>query len=196
MNALINISQSNGSRAVSARELHEFLEVGKDFSTWIKNRIDEYDFAENEDFSLLPNFGEQNGRGGHNKIEYALSIDMAKELAMVEKNAKGKQARRYFIAVEKQARNPQLSVSSKTLIETRRQQRDELMLLIRNNFMQGDIKKVALDNNWRYETVRSVVKCRHFNAAIAQALFNQAMANKQNENSELQGMIEHLKLNF
>lgn len=195
MNALINISQSNGNRAVSARELHEFLEVDTKFATWIERRIEEYDFTDNEDYQVLPNFG-KNPQGGRPAIEYALSIDMAKELAMVEKNAKGKQARRYFIAVEKQARNPQLSVSSKTLIETRRQQRDELMLLIRNNFMQGDIKKVALDNNWRYETVRSVVKCRHFNAAIAQALFNQAMANKQNENSELQGMIEHLKLNF
>ena len=92
---------------VDARLLHSFLEVARDFSTWIKDRIEEYGFIENIDF-LLPKFGEQKGRGGYNKIDYHLTLDMAKELSMVERNDKGREARRYFIDCEQQlhAANP------------------------------------------------------------------------------------------
>ena len=90
MNELIKITEENGQRAVSARELHLFLEVRRDFSTWIKSRIEEYGFIENQDYSLLPEMGEQTGeqtgRGGHNKIEYALTLDMAKELFELIRN--------------------------------------------------------------------------------------------------------------
>ncbi|HAF1586686.1 TPA: phage antirepressor Ant [Salmonella enterica] len=86
----------------NARDLHEFLEVGKDFSTWIRTRITEYGFVENQDFILLPKNGEQKiGRGGHNRKDYHLALDTAKELAMVERNEQGRQVRRYFIECEK-----------------------------------------------------------------------------------------------
>ena len=157
--------------SVNARDLHGALEVGKDFSTWIKGRIDQYGFIEGEDFmiaepayeavapvasevllakvgeqnspdmsangvaneTLLPKFGEQNGnnmsgdsdvdaeistcdvivssegekyqkdaRGGSNRIDYIISVDMAKELAMIEANDIGRRVRRYFIAAEKE----------------------------------------------------------------------------------------------
>lgn len=101
MTELIKITEQNGQQVVSARELHLFLESKQDFSTWIKNRIEKYDFVENEDYTLLHNFVEQTGRGGHNKKEYALTLDTAKEISMVEGNEKGKQARRYFIECEK-----------------------------------------------------------------------------------------------
>lgn len=105
MEELIKITENNGKSAVNARDLHNFLESKKDFSSWIKDRIERYGFVENEDYAvLLPKIGEQTGRGGHNKIEYALTIDAAKELSMVEGNDKGKQARRYFIACEKKWR--------------------------------------------------------------------------------------------
>lgn len=97
---LIHISEENGKRAVSARELHNFLGVGKDFSNWIKDRIKKYGFVENQDFEVFAKFGE-NPNGGRPSTEYALSIDMAKELSMVENNERGKQARRYFIECEK-----------------------------------------------------------------------------------------------
>jgi phage anti-repressor protein len=99
---------------VNARDLHKFLESGKDFSSWMKERIQQYGFAENQDFISFSEFSEkpkddfahQNrgakiGSGGHNKIEYHITLDMAKELSMVERNAKGKEARRYFIDCEK-----------------------------------------------------------------------------------------------
>ena len=94
-------------QAVNARDLHAFLEVGKDFSTWIKDRVEQYAFVEGQDFAtyLLPNIGEK-GQGRPTK-EYAISLGMAKELAMVERNEKGKQARRYFIECERRAQLPQ-----------------------------------------------------------------------------------------
>ena len=98
--ALIPISENNGKRAVSARDLHAFLESKQDFSTWIKNRIDKYDLVENVDYVVFHKIME-NPNGGRPQIEYALTIDAAKELSMVEGNEKGKQARRYFIACEK-----------------------------------------------------------------------------------------------
>jgi len=102
MENLIKIQQSEGGKqVVSARELHEFLESKQDFSNWIKRRIKKYGFVENEEYSLLNNSVEQTGRGGHNLIEYAITLDMAKELSMVENNDKGRQARRYFIEAEK-----------------------------------------------------------------------------------------------
>lgn len=84
---------------VDARLLHSFLESAQEFTNWIKNRIEEYGFIENVDF-LLDKIIKQRGRGGHNKINYHLTLDMAKELSMVERNEKGKQARRYFIECE------------------------------------------------------------------------------------------------
>jgi anti-repressor protein len=66
--------------------------VGKDFSNWIKDRVASYEFAENRDFVVFAEIG-GNPLGGRPAKEYALSIDMAKELAMVERNERGKQAR-------------------------------------------------------------------------------------------------------
>ena len=100
MKELIPIREENGKKAVSARDLHEFLESKRDFSNWIKDRINKYGLIENQDYEVYNNFGE-NPNGGRPLTEYALSIDTAKELSMVEGNAKGKQARQYFIACEK-----------------------------------------------------------------------------------------------
>lgn len=89
--------------AVNARDLHQFLEVGKVFGAWISERIEAYEFQEHRDFEIcFPNL-ESKGRGGHNAKEYMLSLEMAKELSMVERNAKGKQARAYFIECERRA---------------------------------------------------------------------------------------------
>lgn len=87
-------------QTVNARDLHVFLDVGKDFSNWIKDRIRAFDFVENRDYIVFTEFGE-NPQGGRPAKEYHLTLDMAKELSMVERNEKGKQARLYFIEVEK-----------------------------------------------------------------------------------------------
>lgn len=103
MNELIKITEKDGQQLVSARELHEFLEVGRDFTSWIKGRISKYNFVENVDFTII-NLAHQNGGaswGGNNKTDYIITVDMAKQLSMVENNEKGNQARKYFIQCEK-----------------------------------------------------------------------------------------------
>ncbi|EGQ62379.1 anti-repressor protein, partial [Acidithiobacillus sp. GGI-221] len=66
-----------------ARDLHAFLGVGKDFSTWIKDRIDLHGFVEGQDFMVFPNFGE-NPQGGRPAKEYHLTVEAAKHIAMAE----------------------------------------------------------------------------------------------------------------
>lgn len=99
-----------------ARDLHTFLDVGRDFSNWIKARIEQYGFVEGEDFSPIL----AKSTGGRPATEYHLSLDTAKELAMVENNDQGRQVRRYFIAMERQARESRgasyLSVSQQLAI--------------------------------------------------------------------------------
>ncbi len=87
---------------MDARELHAWLEVGTKFADWIKERIGEYGFLEGRDFLISENAGIKVGRGGDRKSKtYHLTLDMAKELSMVERNEKGKEARAYFIKCEK-----------------------------------------------------------------------------------------------
>jgi anti-repressor protein len=97
MTDLIKIS---AERTVNARELHEFLESRQDFSHWINGRIEQYGFIENQDFTIILS----KSTGGRPAKEYHLTIDMAKELSMVERNARGKQARQYFIECERRAK--------------------------------------------------------------------------------------------
>lgn len=101
MNELISIKKQLISNtevnAVNARELHQFLEVETRFDTWISRRISEYDFVINSDFCTILS----KSNGGRPAAEYFISLDMAKELSMVERNEKGKQARKYFIECEK-----------------------------------------------------------------------------------------------
>lgn len=99
---------------VHARELHRFMEVGRDFSTWIKGRIEEFEYEAGRDFIVItgsPDLANGIDEGfspvwvktpsGRPSIEYYLTLDMAKELAMVERNPMGRLARKYFIRCER-----------------------------------------------------------------------------------------------
>lgn len=88
----------------NARDLHKALQVGRKFATWITERIKEYIFVENQDYILISQNGEiKTGRGGDRRSkEYHLTLDMAKELAMVEKTEIGRQVRKYFIQCERE----------------------------------------------------------------------------------------------
>lgn len=77
---------------INARDLHEFLDVGRDFTNWINGRIGQYNFNKNEDFIIFAKTGE-NLQTGRPSIEYHITLDMAKELSMVERTEKGRQAR-------------------------------------------------------------------------------------------------------
>ena len=80
----------------NARELHTFLDIGKDYSTWIKDRINEYGFIQDEDYLVITE--RTNGRP---RKEYHITLDMGKELGMVERNERGRQIRQYFIRCER-----------------------------------------------------------------------------------------------
>lgn len=97
---------------VDARTLHQWLKNGDHFATWIKRRIRTYGFIENEDFILISAETEiKKGRGGNRKsVDYLLTLDVAKELSMVENNVQGRIARRYFINCEKVLRQSTLSL--------------------------------------------------------------------------------------
>lgn len=98
----------NYTQLCNARDLHAFLSVGKDFSTWIKGRIEEYSFLAEYDYVTVevlssPNSGSSKARK-QSMIDYHLTLDMAKELAMVENNDQGRMVRRYFIRSEQELR--------------------------------------------------------------------------------------------
>lgn len=122
-----------------ARKLHEFLQVSSRFNDWIKNRINEYGFQENQDFLVTQNLVTKNsGRGGNRKAvsEYHITLDMAKELAMVERNEQGRAARRYFIECEKKLQETQMPPANKALpakIKRRIRSRDDLSFTRRDN---------------------------------------------------------------
>ena len=93
-------------QTVNARELHEFLEVKSRFNDWINNRIKEYDFIENFDYLTLT----KNLVNGGRQVDHFISLGMAKELSMVERNEKGKQARQYFIQCEEIAKQKSFAI--------------------------------------------------------------------------------------
>lgn len=115
MNELIPITEHNGKKAVSARELHKFLEATERFSYWFE-RQKQYGFIDGVDYAGCKEF---NTLANQELDDYALSIDCAKEISMLQRNEKGKQARQYFIEVEKRYRN-QLSLPQ-TFAEALRQ---------------------------------------------------------------------------
>jgi len=107
MNALIHLQSSvigtSTIQTCNARDLHKFLEVQHRFNDWINNRIEEYGFEEGKDYiGFTENLVKP--QGGRPAKEYAISLDMAKELSMVERTEKGKQARQYFIECERRAK--------------------------------------------------------------------------------------------
>ena len=123
MKQLITITKQNiGAEevnSVDARELHEFLENKYQFSNWINSRIKQYDFIQGTDFIII-----KNSYFSPPRKDYTISIDMAKELAMVEKNQKGKEARKYFIQCEKELKQIQPKLPSYS--ESLRQLADSL----------------------------------------------------------------------
>ena len=110
LKTLIPVSYDNPERpTVSGRELHEFLEVNTPYRIWFPRMV-EYGFTEGEDFNPYKNVRVQSE--GNREVErtiddHQLTIPMAKELCMIQRNERGKQARQYFLAVEAQWNSPE-----------------------------------------------------------------------------------------
>ena len=127
MNDLIKVNYDNSDRpTVSGRELHAALEVSSNYTTWF-NRMTEYGFTENIDYATcFPNLESEN-HGGQNKIDHQLTINMAKEICMIQRTEKGKQCRQYFISVEEAWNKPEavmaraLKIADRQLLEAKGQ---------------------------------------------------------------------------
>lgn len=123
MNELIKVNYGNETPLVSARELYEFLEPKSRYNDWF-DRMCEYGFSEDIDF-----YSEKSkSTGGRPAINHQLSIEMAKEICMLQRNEKGKQARQYFIQLEKLWNSPEMVM--KRALEFANQRVDKLMKLV------------------------------------------------------------------
>ncbi len=101
MNELIPIHNNDGAQAVMGRDLHAFLEVGRDYTNWFKQMVG-YGFIEGQDFT--PDLAKSTG--GRPRADHIVSLDMAKEISMIQRTDKGKQARAYFLECERRAKQP------------------------------------------------------------------------------------------
>lgn len=161
LKSLIPVSYDNPERpTVSGRELHEFLQVDSNYTTWFK-RMCEYGFTEGEDYvPILEN--RSDGLAGKPRTDHQLTIPMAKELCMIQRNERGKQARQYFLAIEAQWNSPEAVMRRAVLIAQR--QNDQLkaanrQLLAENNDLKPDAeyaRAVCMGDNCR--TATSIAK--------------------------------------
>ena len=97
---MTNLIPLRHNNQILARDLHFFIDAKRQFANWINERIENYDFIENQDYAIELVYTK-----GRPRKEYYVTLDMAKELCMVENNEKGRQARRYFIECEKRLKN-------------------------------------------------------------------------------------------
>lgn len=102
----------DGGKAVMGRDLHEFLEVRRDYTNWFK-QMTEYGFSAGQDFT--PILAKNNGRGRPQQ-DHAISLDMAKEISMIQRTERGKQARQYFIECERRMKQPQPELTPEQLM--------------------------------------------------------------------------------
>lgn len=133
---VVEIIEHDGKQAVNARELHQKLGSKQQFANWIRNRIEKYGFVENQDFCSF-NKVIKRENGATTVTEYALSLDMAKVLCMVENNEKGRMIRKYFIEVEKKARTQNPFAIPQTY--------SEALLLAANQAKQIEKQQLALE---------------------------------------------------
>lgn len=122
MNELLKINYEADRITLSARELHSFLELTERFGNWFE-RMKQYGFIENQDYIGRKTF---NTLARQELQDYEISLDMAKEIAMIQRNEKGRQARQYFIEVEKKWNSPEYVMNR--ALEISRQQVERLML--------------------------------------------------------------------
>ncbi len=132
--------------------MHEKLESNTKFADWIKRRIIQYEFVENEEFICFLKFEKANKYGNKTTKEYYLKIDMAKELCMIENNKKGKMIRKYFIEVEKRYR--QIINNPRNIFDFMRLALDEIE---RNEKEINMVKELALNNQTEIEKLKSKI---------------------------------------
>lgn len=118
MNELLKVNYGNDRITLSARELHGFLGIGTEFAKWMQ-RMCEYGFSENQDYRVFVK-NDDNSKGGRPSTDYEITLDMAKEIAMIQRSDKGKEVRQYFLELERRWNSPE-AVMNRALEYSRKQ---------------------------------------------------------------------------
>jgi len=206
MNNIIKIqSELIGAEtnSVNARELHTFIEAKQHFANWIVNRIKKYNFTQNQDYIII-----ETKKAGNNATlkEYYITLDMAKELSMVENNDKGRGARRYFIEVDKQFRiqqpqpthhqiigyKSQLSQRNKKIkflegqVTTLQKMSENLLTRTPDNVME------LIDKGLKYDELNEKYKALDTQYSMFKLMGNEALNKIKNLQEQMIGAIPYL----
>ncbi|MCB8540858.1 MULTISPECIES: phage antirepressor KilAC domain-containing protein [unclassified Faecalibacillus] len=119
MNELLKVNYASDRITLSARELHEFLEIETPFKKWF-GRMAEYGFSQEIDYREVMDKIVQNPKGGRPSTDYEITLDMAKEIAMIQRSDKGKEVRQYFLELERRWNSPE-AVMNRALEYSRKQ---------------------------------------------------------------------------
>lgn len=163
MNEIITINlNDNQEPVVSGRQLHEALGVKTRYDNWF-NRMTEYGFAENQDYLVTSIFGHNSNGGRQNKVDHIIKLDMAKEIAMIQRSERGKQVRQYFIQVEKDFNSPEKIMARALLLADKKVHKleaqieaDKPKVLFANavsasqtSILVGDLAKLISQNGFK-----------------------------------------------
>jgi len=156
MNDLIKITQTQigaeNINSVDAKTIYEFLEIKTAYTTWIQRVIEKYDFIENQDF--ISNLKESNG--GRPSKDFIVSMDMAKELCLIENNPKGKETRKYFIQAEKQSQKVLTTSEQIALIAQGHQEIDQRL---------ATLEATKRLENWQEKSLKDAVSKKAYEIA-------------------------------
>lgn len=155
MNELLRVNYDSDRITLSARELHEFLEIETPFKKWFL-RMTEYGFNQNFDYREVMDKNVQNPKGGRPSTDYEITLDMAKEIAMIQRSEKGKQIRQYFLELERKWNSPE-AVMNRALEYSRKQ----VQALLQTN------EKLELENKMKDQQLNELKPKAIFADAVA-----------------------------
>ena len=161
MNEIIRIDYENENPTVSGRELHAVLGVATQYKDWFP-RMCEYGFIEGRDFSSILS----ESTGGRPSTDHALSVPMAKELCMLQRNDQGKKFRQYFISVEDAWNSPDKVMERALQIAHRRALEAERRIFALAE--ENETLEVALNTSLKFYTVAKYNKTFHMGWSLSQ----------------------------
>lgn len=167
-NGLVPVYETSiGERVVYGTELHVVLEAKTKFADWVKRRLKDCDAMENEDFEAIS----QNWENGGRSIEYVIKLDIAKEMAMLERNSKGKQVRRYFIELEKRYKLAQkINAEQTEKIMAFLEKQDNFNQMVLERFEKMENRSIGISSRNPFSVQQDVIdqRMRTLNGLIDQ----------------------------
>lgn len=191
MNEVIKINYENDKPTVNGRDLHSALQLNSNYTTWF-NRMCEYGFTEGTDYSIcLPNL-ESESRGGKNKIDHKISINMAKQLCMIQRTEIGRKFREYFISIEEAWNSPgkimerALQIAHKQALEDRKrimqleEDKENLQISLNQSLQYYTVAKY----NKEFHKKWNLQECKRIGKALTIFCQNRAIRIKKCETND------------